>query len=146
MRYRRSNPRGHTIMEATVALAVLAIGMTGAIQCLRLTTQAQRTASDRTFAVQVAENALERVSAVPIDALDAGSFDQQGIEAEVAQALRDGRVTVRVAPLTDDASSRLINVKVQWTRRDGKSAHPVSLSAIVDQESNAAQIEEGASS
>ena len=99
--------RGMTLLEIAVAVAVLAIGLGSSVYALLAGMALQRTAAERTLALQAAESAIESIQAVPFDeafarfngtTLDdpAGevspgdSFDVPGLTPQAGDA--DGRV------------------------------------------------------
>mgnify|MGYP002619572512 CR=1 FL=1 len=63
-RTRRSAPRGFTLLECLVALAILAVAMTAALRAMGSTAQSTATVREHTLASWVAQNRLAELRAL----------------------------------------------------------------------------------
>lgn len=75
--------RGFTLLEALVALAVVAIGLSAAMRAIGMATQSTAQLRERTMAQWVAENRLAEIRALglyPGLGSDEGSAEQAGLK------------------------------------------------------------------
>jgi type II secretory pathway pseudopilin PulG len=105
---------GITVVECTVALAVLlmlgVLVAQGTVWTLR--ERARRLAHQA--ALEVAANVLEAARATPLEQVDRDWAAAQKIPAETASLLPEGAVAVTVAPERKLPRARRLTVEVRW--------------------------------
>jgi type II secretory pathway pseudopilin PulG len=129
--------RAMTMIEIISALAVLGTLFVVSAQLLSLTRVQRRGVVQRHTALVEAQNALERITATPLDTpgLDA-RLSQLVLAPHAEQLLPDGRITARTQESQDldksDATAGYqLTVEVSWQLASGQSAAPVRLTTWV---------------
>jgi Tfp pilus assembly protein PilV len=108
--------RGASIVEALVALSVLATAVTGATQLLVLSTQ-QRQNADRLLVGQLeAANVLERVAAMRYEEVTPESLRGLKLSAEAQGALPAAQLKVElVEAAAPEPPEKRITAKISWS-------------------------------
>ena len=116
---------GFTILEVTIALAILIIlGMIVAQATVWSLRERARLVSHQA-ATELAANVLEEARAQPWDKLDAKWADGRTVPSEMAELLPAGKIIVKLEPATN---SRRVTVEVRWQLEQEQS---VSLTTLL---------------
>src|ERR1019366_9074609 len=116
---------GFTILEVTIALAILIIlGMIVAQATVWSLRERARLVSHQA-ATELAANVLEEARAQPWDKLDAKWADGRTVPSEMAELLPAGKIVVKLEPATN---SRRVTVEVRWQLEQEQS---VSLTTLL---------------
>jgi Tfp pilus assembly protein PilE len=109
---RRAN--GFTIMEATIALGIVAFLAVIVSQCVvwNLHERARFTASRA--ALELAANILEAARAQPWEQLDKSWADAQTVPSEMAELLPQGKVVVTLETIKETPLTKRVIVEVRW--------------------------------
>lgn len=117
--------RGVLLFEIGAAFAVLAIVMIVTTSLLAWTGPWRHALARRAWALQAAENVLERSSVIALDGLASTSWEAEA--QRVARALPSGRLDVTVTPIEEEPKGQRIAVTVTWFDRANVPARPVRL-------------------
>jgi hypothetical protein len=126
----RHHRRAVTMVEVISAMAVLATLIVVSAELLTLASAQRRGVVQRSVALVEAENALERLTAKP---LDMAQLKEQLAELNLAphaeQLLPEGRITANTDPNTDtdDLPGYRLTVEVTWQLTSGQRSAPVRL-------------------
>lgn len=121
--------RGYTILEATIALGVLAVALVAVAQSVVLAAQQRRVTQRRQLARQAADNALERLFALPWKDLTPETAATTKLLAGVEDYLPGATLTVAVEEVAGPPQAKRVRVEVGWNDAAGAVASPVSLTA-----------------
>jgi hypothetical protein len=105
---------GITVVETTIALAVLLVLGVLVAQCTVWTLRERARRLAHQTALEVAANVLETARATPLERLDRDWAAAQKIPAETAALLPEGTVAVTVAPERAFPRARRLTVEVRW--------------------------------
>ena len=127
-------PRGTTLLEILVASVLVAALTTLTIQSVTAIGRQQRTAWQRTVALQVAANEMEAIAEHPWSELEPGTstIEQAQSESTIA-TLPDFELTRSIELDSADPTAKRIEIAVRWTSKMGETARPVRLIAWVYQ-------------
>ena len=130
---RRPHHRGIGLPEALIALAVLTLALLGALRWQAIAHREAGVAAERTEAVWVAQQNLERLRGFTTLEPEPGQFAFADITSTESTAPgRTTRFSVRRDVLPDPAArSKQVRVAVSWVDRGG-AAHQVVLNAVID--------------
>jgi type II secretory pathway component PulJ len=121
--------RGFTLLEAFVAAAVLGGLM---VVCLKFFTAAaaqQEAMRDRSRALQLAANVMERLAAEPWDRLTAERVRALQEAEDLRQGLPDAKVEIQMTQPPEEPGAKQIAVLVRWPSRPDVPQRPVRLVA-----------------
>lgn len=109
------SPTGHTLIETTIALAILAAAFVLVAQVLA-TCARQRRASDQLLLAQLeAANAAERIAALPYDQVVPDKLSELTLSNDAQAALPDGKLTATIEQSTDPVAQKRILTQVAWS-------------------------------
>ncbi|HBO44109.1 MAG TPA: hypothetical protein DD670_09295 [Planctomycetaceae bacterium] len=121
---------GFSLMETTVAIALLAAAGAICVQVLVAGAAARRAADQRLFASREAANVMERLMAAPRDRLTPESVETLTLRDEAIDVLPGAKLTVALAPSTDEGPpATRVTLTLAWKTRAGTAALPVRLVA-----------------
>ena len=103
-----------TMVECTVALAIIGVLMVVLAQCMVWTLQERQRVSAQQAALELAANILEAARAQPFDKLDNTWADAQTIPSEMEALLPGGKVVVKMEPGQPAPLTRRVTVEVTW--------------------------------
>lgn len=103
-----------TVVEVTVALAVVAVLGVIIAQCLVWSWQERFRLAAHQAALELAANVLEAARAQPWDRLDQSWADAQVIPSHSQELLPDGKLVVTVEPWPGQLHTRRVTVAVSW--------------------------------
>ncbi len=121
--------RGTTLLEVTVAAAMLMGMMAVCLQMFGAVAAQNRAAEIRQTAVREAANAMERLRAVSWDELTAKNLQNVRLSEEASRALPGGELRIESTVPTDESDAKRIAVSVRWQDRTGRFMQPVRLVA-----------------
>jgi hypothetical protein len=132
-RAHQTNRRGLTVMEATVALVILASAIAVGARTMATSAVQRRAAAQRSAAALEAANVLERVMAGDFDTLAEGN-EKPALSDSAAKILPAAELKILVdEPQTvegaDALEARRVTVELRWKNSAGLWAAPVRLSA-----------------
>jgi hypothetical protein len=112
--------RAFTLLETTVALAMLAFGLILTVQILGLAARQRQAAGQLLVAQLEAANALERIAAMPYDRVTVESLSDLSLSGDAKATLADGQLKAKVETATDSGPRhKRITVEVAWTTGEG---------------------------
>jgi prepilin-type N-terminal cleavage/methylation domain-containing protein len=125
------SPRnGHTLVEVTAALALIAIVGAIVAQAIVITLRERVRSAMHHSALEMASNVLEDARAMPMEQLDKSWADAQVIPSDMANVLADGKLLVTVEPLKDSPSLTRVTAEVRWQFEAGTPAHRAALTTV----------------
>ena len=128
--YRKTGQRtGSLLIEATVALAIIAIVGGIVAQSIVWGLQERAKLASHQAAVELAANVLEAARALPFDRLDKSWADAQTVPSESADLLPEGKVLVTLEPGQPTSTKRL-TVEVRWQVEPDHPARSVRLTSV----------------
>ncbi len=119
--------RGFTIVEITVALGILSVGILLVAQMALWSLHERRRQALREEALEAAANVLEAARAGPWEQLTPEWAAAQRLPASLTAELREAKLNVRVEPEESLPAARRVSVEITWRHEDGTAARPVSL-------------------
>jgi len=125
----RRQRRGSLLLEASMAVALLALVFMAVSQLLAVAGRQRREAQWRWQATLEAANVLERVMARPWDELTTDGLAALTLSAQTARRLPDPRLRVDTQPLPGPPAAKRIRVRLDWVNLAGDRGQPVVLVA-----------------
>lgn len=130
---------GFTVLEITLALAILMIAMGLVAQVGSRSVRERARGAARQEAVELAANVLEAARACSWEALTPEWAAGQSLPESAASRLHEGELTARVEPEKGSLYTKRVTVAVGW-KQDGKTpARPVELVGLVSARAAAAK-------
>ena len=126
---RRRIPRAFTLIEISVALAIVAVALLAIAQLLTTALLQQRLIARRAAATQEASNVLDRIIARKWGALPVGEVDDVALSSGFLQTTPAARLTADVADVPGPPLAKRVQVSVGWTNPAGEPEMPVTLFA-----------------
>ena len=120
---------GVTIIETTIAMAILAVVITTSIQTLVGVSAVRRANQQRLLAQQEAANLMEQLFAVRWGALNDDTAATLQLSAEAAKRLRGAKLNVEIAKPDEEFTPTQIRIEISWPSRTGQATKPVKLVA-----------------
>jgi len=127
---RRSDRRGFTLVEITIAVFLLAIAMALTAQVVGWLLSARRSSERRQWATREAAVVMERLSALPWGRLTADSVKDLPFSNQVGRELPRGELAVAVDE-PPGAGSKRLSIRIRWRNQAGEWDAPVRLTAWV---------------
>lgn len=127
---RRSQRRGLTLIEITIAVFLLAVSMTATVRIIGWLASERRACERRQCATREAANVMEHLTALPWDSLTAESARNFALSEPSRSGLPSGELSVAVDEQAAAGSKRL-SVRVRWRNRAGEWDAPVRLTAWI---------------
>lgn len=123
--------RGFTLLEVSVAAAVLVMLMAVTVQMLGWAAGERRAAERRQWALQEATNVLERLTAQSWASLTAEAVASVELSPQARAVLPDAELKIEVTSRPGPPSAKQLVVDVRWQRPAGQSVASVRLSSWV---------------
>jgi Tfp pilus assembly protein PilV len=122
--------RGFTVFELGMAVMLLAVAMSVAVQVLGAVAQQRRAVQRRELAVQEVANLMERLTARPWERLadDAG---QARLSDAAERSLPGAELKVAVEPADAPIVGKRVSIRLHWKNRAGEFDAPVRLTTWV---------------
>jgi len=112
--------RGFTLIELTIAAALLGLLVGALSQFIGRWEAARRAADERRFALSAIENLMERATVL--------DFDPAAAEEELQGRLNSPRVEFRISE-PDDLGLIAMTASLSWQNAQGERTSPVTLTA-----------------
>ena len=123
--------RGFTLIELTVAAAILAVLIAIVMQCISVSFRERARAASRHAATELAANLLEAARGQPFDKLDKTWADAQVIPTETAALLSQGKVAVTIDSEKGVPNAKRITAQVQWRFEEHLPMQRVQMTTII---------------
>ena len=121
---------GVTIIETTIAMAILAVVITTSIQALVGVAAVRRANQQRLLAQQEAANLMEQLFAVRWEDLNDDTAASLQLSAEAAKRLRGAKLKVTLARPDDELAPIQIRIEISWPDHTSQTTKPVKLVAL----------------
>lgn len=122
---------GFTLLELTVAVAIIAMLVVIVAQCLSFGLQERARVGAQQAATELAANVLEEARALPFEKLDQKWADGVAIPSESADLLPDGKIIVTVSPEKGLPRAKRVHVEVRWQFEPHLGVQRVSLTTLL---------------
>jgi hypothetical protein len=119
-------------MEVVAAFGVLLIVMGMTVQMLGWVAAERRAAGRRAWALQEAQNVLERLTVLPPERLRPEAIAALKLDDRVRSVLPGGDLKIEVADAAGGSGSKRIGVAIGWRDRAGAPVPPVRLTTWVE--------------
>ena len=123
------NASGFTLLEVSVAGALLFVLMVVAVQMLGWVASERRAAVRRQWAVQEAANVMERLTAQPFERLSADQAAAIELSAATRQVLPDAQLEVNVVDEPEQPIAKRLLVAVEWRPRPDQPVARVAITS-----------------
>ena len=121
--------KGVTILEATVAAALLGTLMMVCLHLLSATSAQRRALDQRQAAVIELSNEMERLTALPWAEMTRLKPADERISPWARAILPEAKLKVELATPAGDPAARRITTSLRWQDRNGEFLSPVTLTA-----------------
>ena len=122
---------GSLLIEATVALAIIAIVAAIVAQSIVWSLQERARAASHQAANELAANVFEAARALPFEKLDRQWADAQSVPSEMAALLPDGKVVVTVEASSASVHTKRVTVEVRWPLAPDQPPQSVRLTTLL---------------
>ena len=116
---------GFTLVEISVAVALLAVCAVAFAQLVALTASERLAERTRQTATDQVQNVLERLADLPPEKLAAGDFDTTPLETLIERSLPDGKIICGTK--TIDSNGVVFTVAVSWSTGEKRPRGEVSM-------------------
>ena len=123
--------RAMTLLEVTVAAALLAVLLTTSAQLLRALKGQQRAAERRAVALQTVQALSERINNMPWDEVTPEAVRGVEIPSEIAPHLPGAELVVAVVDEQEPIAAKRISMELKWNGPGGQPARPARLTTWV---------------
>jgi type II secretory pathway pseudopilin PulG len=128
---RLSIRRAMSLLELTVAAALLAALMTVSVQMIRALGSQQRSVERRALAIRTVQALVEQISNTPWEELTTESVERIEIPSMVTGHLPNPKLTIAVDDEQDPVAAKRVTVELQWSGPSGQPAGPARLTTWV---------------
>jgi type II secretory pathway pseudopilin PulG len=122
-----SRRRGFTLLEAFAAAAVLGGLMIVCVKFFTASAAQQEAMRDRSRAIQLAANVMERLAGEPWDQLTAEKVRPLQDAEDLRQSLPECRIEIQITQPSGEPDGKQIAVLVRWPSRADAAQRPVRL-------------------
>jgi hypothetical protein len=120
-----------TLLEVTVAAALLAALMTTSVQLLRALKGQQRAAERRAVALQTVQTLSEGINNMLWDEITPEAVKRVGIPSEIAPYLPGAELVIAVVDEQEPIAAKRISMELKWNGPGGQPARPAQLTTWV---------------
>ena len=120
-----------TVLEVTLALAVLSLAFVLLAQFLTAAAQQRRVSEHRRLAWQEAANALERVAALSWDEVTAEKLSGWKPSPAISTSLPNAEMKSIVAIEPGPPEAKRVRITVSWTNASGQPGEPIGLTTFL---------------
>jgi hypothetical protein len=120
-----------SLLEVTIAAALLAALMTVSVQMIRALGGQQRSVERRALAIRTVQALVEQIGNTPWEELTTESVDQLEIPAVVAVHLLNPELLVHLEEEHEPIASKRVTVELLWTGPNGQPSGPGRLTTWV---------------
>jgi prepilin-type N-terminal cleavage/methylation domain-containing protein len=131
--------RGFTLLEVTVAAAMLAMLMGASLQMLRVVSVRQRAADRRTIALEAIQAVSDQVANIPWDNLSIESARRVTIPQPLQTYLPGAILSLSLDDEAAPVPSRRMHVELTWNAPDGQPVAPANLTSWIFPDSPSAK-------
>ena len=121
--------RGSAIIEATMAVAIVAAALLSVMQLLAVVGQQRRDAEQRRTATREVANVMEQLLAQPWEDVTAERLAALELSADCRRVMPDARLRAEVADEAGPPGVKRIRVELDWLDRGGQRGEPARLVA-----------------
>jgi prepilin-type N-terminal cleavage/methylation domain-containing protein len=121
---------GFTLMELTIAVAVLAVLLATSIKMTLVASSQVRANDHRSFALQAVQSIAEQIENIPWEHLPTATANQMPLPESAATHLPGAQLKITVNDETDPVAKRVL-VEITWNGRGGERVGPVRLTTWV---------------
>jgi Tfp pilus assembly protein PilE len=122
---------GSLLIEAMVALAVIAVLIVVVAQSLVWSIYERSRLASQNAALELAANVLEAARAQPFDELNQSWADAQAVPPEMAELLPAGKVIAKVEPTKGAPHARRLTVEVRWQFDPQAPAQSIQVTGVL---------------
>jgi hypothetical protein len=123
--------RGFTVIEATIAAAMLAMLLASSMQMVRLVSAYQRTADRRIIALEAVQSVSDQIANIPWDKLTAASATTVSIPKPLQPYLPAPALRISLSEEATPVPSKQLRVELAWRGSDGQPVAPVRLTTWI---------------
>jgi hypothetical protein len=120
--------QGTIAHEATMAIIIATVVLTGTAQILAVVSQQRRAMRHEAVARRELGNLMEEIAARPWNEVTADALADLKLSEQCQDVLREPRLKIGVAPETDGVG-RHVRVEIDWLANHEERALPLRLSA-----------------
>ena len=124
-------PRAFTVLEVTVAAAMLAMLLASAMQMVHVVTVHQRSAVRRMVALQAIQSMSDQIANIPWEKLTTTSATQVGIPKPLEPYLPGAALKITLQDDAAPVNSKRLQVELGWSGRGGQPVAPVRLTTWI---------------
>lgn len=121
--------RAFTLVEVIVSSILLATVVVTVAPLLGWVAAERRAAAQRQFAMQEAENLMERITLLDWTELTSDRLAQWDLSSEAAEVLPDRQLTATVEEVPGPPPARRVQIVLTWQNRAGETVSPVRLTS-----------------
>ena len=122
----RAPRRGFTVIEVSLALAILLAAAILLTQFLVASSQQRKLADQRRLALEELSNRLERVQAAKWDDVNSAAIEKQEFSRAVQDHLLAVKLTATVADEPGPAGGKRVRLEISWEQH-GQRVSPIGL-------------------
>ena len=126
-----STRRAMSLLEITIAAALLAALMTVSVQMIRALGGQQRSVERRALAMRTVQALAEQIGNTPWEELTAESAGLVEIPTVVATHLPESKLTVALEEEQEPIAAKRVTVQLQWNGPGGQPTGPARLTTWV---------------
>lgn len=126
--YRRTSHPATTVIELTIAVAILGVLLASSVRMLYVMKNQQTAADRRIVALQTLQAVSEQVGNIPWEQLTTEAANQVRIPLAAASYLPDAKLITTVDEETDPVSKRIV-VQLVWRGAGNQKPEPVQLTS-----------------
>jgi hypothetical protein len=120
-----------SLLEITIAAALLAALMTVSVQMIRALGGQQRSVERRALAIRTVQALVEQISNTPWEELSNESVEQLEIPSMVTGHLPNATLTIALDEEREPVAAKRVTVELQWNGPGGQPAGPARLTTWV---------------
>jgi hypothetical protein len=120
-----------SLLEITIAAALLAALMTVSVQMIRALGSQQRSVERRALAIRTVQALVEQISNTPWEELTTASVERIEIPSMVSGHLPNPVLTIAVNEERDLVAAKRVTIELQWSGPSGQPAGPARLTTWV---------------
>jgi prepilin-type N-terminal cleavage/methylation domain-containing protein len=127
LRRPRRPSHGFTLLEVTVAAAVLVVLASMCVQVYGAMAVQRRSLARRALAVQTVQNHLEHIDSLPWDEVSDETASAITLPEHLLTQLPGANIAADVTTEAGPVASKRVSIELSWTGHNGQPARPVRL-------------------
>lgn len=120
-----------SLLEITIAVAILTALMTVSVQMIRALGGQQRSVERRALAIRTVQALVEQIGNTPWEELTTESIERVEIPAIVASHLPNPKLTIELDEEQEPIAAKRVKVELQWNGPSGQPVGPAQLTTWV---------------